>query len=1194
MPHTHQTLFAIGLTILSNARAAAAPVHDDPPVLPPFFATVEDEGSYSVPTAMCFAADGSYFVIAKKGKVYYHDGGNPQARLFLNLTDEANSDGDRGLLGVAVHPGFVPDGGPTSWIYFLYTVSPVFGENTDYNENDMYAFSRLTRYKAHVPGGASGADVVADMASRHVLLGNQLPDGTVPDGIASVYSVHANGSLRFSSDGSLILTTGDGAHHNDPGGLDPPAFDTFTHPTSGLRGPMPIDQDSGAFRAQDPRSLSGKVLRIDPETGLGYPSNPFFDGDPGSNPSKVWALGLRNPFRVNIKPGTGASDPALGQPGTVYIGDVGWAAFEELNVSHGGENFGWPCQEGPVPNPVYQAYTSSGPPLDYPDCNSANLGTPTLPLLAYARDDPALLTPSGLHFDFDDSPLGGFTGSSALGGVHYAGNGSYPPEYDGRFFFSDYSYQWVKTIETDAQDNLVAVREFGENVVRLVDMQLHPVNGDVYFLLMEEDFDGHVHHLYYDDNLAPIVDLDATPTNGDAPLQVQFDGSGSVDGDGGPIDFLWDFGDGSPTSNAVTLQHTYSRDGVYAASLTVTDSEGAEAHDVVTILVGNTPPTATILSPTNGRLFVPGETVRLSGSGQDPQGPIAEYEWTVDLHHNTHVHPAGFSSPLADDTFATEEHSPLGDSFYYEVHFTVRDADLVEDTKTVFLLPADRVRDETGTLRPISHLDSASPPHPTANGNQDIEVIRDGVTPALGSFDVLTQYDTRHSSAPAGDHWVGYEFDQEPSSEVRFFSMTFQEGMHLTTGGWFENFVVEVRDEGEWESVSNLESFPPYPFNLAQQSLFDDVNFDSYELRFDPIHGDAIRLRGTPGGTTGFISVAELRPRLVSIIPPASPFTDVTDQGEIIARLFELDPPVPEGRGNLDPETIRNGTFPEESSTSDWGQFDTFHHGDQGNHDWIGYRFDTPQAVTRMVFQEGRHAPQGGRFSSLNVQVQAADGAPWMPVANLSVSPQYPGNPSNAASYETFTLDFDAVVSRSIRIQGDPTGSVGYVSAAELRVFVNSVDGEIFETYCFCTRGPCGNSDPNAGCANSSGSGARLDPLSGSNDVAADDLVLAISNMPANSFGLIFKGRTQVAPFFNDGIRCVGQVAGRYPVRQANGLGTMVEGPGLVAHFATHPSQAVRITPGTTWKFQGWYRNNSGPCGNGSNLTNGLSVTFAP
>jgi hypothetical protein len=54
-----------------------------------------------------------------------HRGSSAQSLPFIDLRDEVNKDGDRGLIGVAVHPGFLPDDGPTSWVYLLYTVSPV-------------------------------------------------------------------------------------------------------------------------------------------------------------------------------------------------------------------------------------------------------------------------------------------------------------------------------------------------------------------------------------------------------------------------------------------------------------------------------------------------------------------------------------------------------------------------------------------------------------------------------------------------------------------------------------------------------------------------------------------------------------------------------------------------------------------------------------------------------------------------------------------------------------------------------------------------------------------------------------------------------------------------------------------------------------------------------------------------------------
>ena len=957
-------------------------------------------------------------------------------------------------------------------------------------------------------------------------------------------------------------------------------------------GPMPLDQDSGAFRAQDLRSLSAKVMRIDPETGLGYPSNPFYDGDPASNASKIWALGLRNPYRLNLKPGTGATDPALGQPNTMYIGDVGSAFFEEINVSKvGGENFGWPCWEGPAAAAWYPNHTSSGPPFNYPDCNGPNPGVLTGPMLAWNRDDPGIMVPNGVHFAADDTPLNGFTGSCAIGGTHYVG-GSYPPEYAGRFFFADYSYEWVKTIETDAQDNIVAVRDFGTGFERIVDMQRHPISGDIYFLLHVNP-GPRVFHLRYDDNLTPTAVAQAAPTVGNSPLAVQFDASNSSDPENAPLDFLWDFGDGTPLSTEENPMHVYNVDGVYQAQLTVSDPGMASSVDEVTIAVGESPPVATVLAPTSGTLFQVGDTIQLQGAGQDFQDPVLSYDWNVSLHHNDHVHSLYFVSDQQNDQFTAEDHGDFGDLFYYHAALTVTDSSQLQHTDDAYIYPFDRPRDVTGTAIPISHLDALDPPNPTGGGNQDIEVIRDNDFPPLGTLDVEKQFDTRHETHPTEDNWVGFELADPPTSEMRFISMTFQEGIHLFTGGWFDDISVDVRSGGVWEPVTGLAITPDYPFEDVDEPFFNGVEFETYELTFHPKHGDAIRMRGAPGGIDPFISVAELRFEMISILPPTGPLIDVTAEGEIIARLFELDPPVPQGRGNLDPETIRNGTLPAVSSPSEFAQFDTFHFGDQGDEDWIGYRFDAPRRIAQVVYQEGVHRPQGGRFDTLDVQVQLGPGGAWTPVTGLSITPVYPGMPAHTFSYEAFTLDFDPVLAYGVRLFGDPSGSVGYISVGELRVLAEPVEGT-HTAYCGCANGPCGNHDPDAGCANSTGSGARLDVAAGSTSVASDDLLLAVTGAPPNVFGIVFKGRTQIMPFFNDGLRCAGAVAGRYAPSQADAFGTILEGPGLAARFAQHPNSAFHILPGSTWNFQTWYRDPSGPCGSGSNLTNGLSVVFTP
>ncbi len=85
--------------------------------------------------------------------------------------------------------------------------------------------------------------------------------------------------MVFAPDGSLLVSIGDGASYNT--------------------------MDRRAVRVQSLDSLSGKVLRIDPLTGHGLPENPFYDGRPTSNRSKVYQYGLRNPFRFTVNSDTG-------------------------------------------------------------------------------------------------------------------------------------------------------------------------------------------------------------------------------------------------------------------------------------------------------------------------------------------------------------------------------------------------------------------------------------------------------------------------------------------------------------------------------------------------------------------------------------------------------------------------------------------------------------------------------------------------------------------------------------------------------------------------------------------------------------------------------------------------------------------------------------------------------------------------
>src|SRR5205814_2863110 len=115
-------------------------------------------------------------------------------------------------------------------------------------------------------------------------------------------------------------------------------------------------EDIGAFRAQWIDCLPGKVLRINPATGRGYASNPYVSGSLSTVRSRIYAYGVRNPFRFTVRPGTGSTDTTTGNPGVLYLGDVGWSTWEEMNIARtAGVNFGWPCYEGFGPETEYQA-----------------------------------------------------------------------------------------------------------------------------------------------------------------------------------------------------------------------------------------------------------------------------------------------------------------------------------------------------------------------------------------------------------------------------------------------------------------------------------------------------------------------------------------------------------------------------------------------------------------------------------------------------------------------------------------------------------------------------------------------------------------------------------------------------------------------------------------------------------------------
>ncbi len=82
----------------------------------------------------------------------------------------------------------------------------------------------------------------------------------------------------------------------------------------------------------------------------------------------------------------------------------------------------------------------------------------------------------------------------------------------------------------------------------------------------------------------PTAVFSAAPASGGTPLTVTFNAAGSSDPDGSIVTYQWSFGDGG-SATGVTVLHTYSTQGTYTATLTVTDDDGLTASTTQVIVV---------------------------------------------------------------------------------------------------------------------------------------------------------------------------------------------------------------------------------------------------------------------------------------------------------------------------------------------------------------------------------------------------------------------------------------------------------------------------------------------------------------------------------------------------------------------------------------------------------------------------------
>ena len=239
----------------------------------PYF--TEMASGFSQPVGLIDGGGAGLLVVEQRGRIERLE----DKALFIDLSDRVSqSGGERGLLGMAVPPGF---GAPGKRHFYVNYTQETGGDTV------------VARYLLE-EGSFQG-----DPASEEILLTIDQP-----------FTNHNAGDMNFGPDGFLYIATGDGGSGNDPGN-----------------------------EAQDLSVLLGKMLRIDVEgtgPGNGYAipgDNPFAGSIPGRD--EIWAFGLRNPWRFSF-------DRATGDLWIADVGQNTFEEVDYLPAGTGaGSDFGW-------------------------------------------------------------------------------------------------------------------------------------------------------------------------------------------------------------------------------------------------------------------------------------------------------------------------------------------------------------------------------------------------------------------------------------------------------------------------------------------------------------------------------------------------------------------------------------------------------------------------------------------------------------------------------------------------------------------------------------------------------------------------------------------------------------------------------------------------------------------------------------
>ena len=546
-------------------------------------------GELDEPMAFDVARNGKVYIIERKGAFKVYDPTVKTTRVIAEIpvnTKYTNAAGvqreaEEGLVGFTLDPNFEK----TGWVYMLYADPAVM---------------------KHVLARWDLKNDELDEESKKVLL---------EYGVQREQCCHTGGGMTWDAKGNLYLTVGNNTSNS------------IGSQTDERPGRSAWDDQRGAANTND---LRGKILRIHPEPDGTYtipPGNLFPPGTPGTRP-EIYVMGNRNAWRVSLDSKTGFLYWGEVGPDANEDSELGPRGYDELNQAKAPGFFGWPYFIGENHAYPYFDYVknAAGAPKDPKKPTNTSVNNTGLRELPPAQ-------PAFIAYPYAPSekyPEVGSGGRSATGGPIFRqadfpkAARPFPAYYEGRWFAADLSRGWIMAIAIDDSGAYKSMERFlpSYRPSEIIDLKFGP-DGDLYVLdygstWFAKSADSQLVRIEYNGgNRTPAVSITSDRTGGIAPFKVAFSSAGTSDPDGDPLSYEWTIESAAGGAPRVFKQANpvvpFERNGIYAATLTVTDPAGAKNTASLDIIAGNTPPAVALdVKSANRTFFKPGEPLPYS------------------------------------------------------------------------------------------------------------------------------------------------------------------------------------------------------------------------------------------------------------------------------------------------------------------------------------------------------------------------------------------------------------------------------------------------------------------------------------------------------------------------------------------------------------------------------------------------------